>query len=251
LLGDAHLPVLYRVPEQPDAQRMQELAIFLNNLGYRPRGLRGEVKPRALRAVLDAAHGTKHEAIVSRVLLRSLKKARYSDDNYSHFRLASTDYCHFTSPIRRCPDLMIHRQVAMLLDADTEPITVSDMYLDTCVSAAAQASTCERRALEAERAVEALKMAEYMHAHIGEEFDGVISGVTDFGLFVELPNLVEGLVRMSDLHDDYYIHDKKSYALYGRSSGRRYALGDSIRILVQAVDVPARQISFGLAGRAQ
>ncbi len=242
-LEQVAMPVLFRIHEPPDAERMGELAVFLRNLGYNAKGLRGDVHPKALQSVINEVRDTRHENIIARIMLRSMKKARYSTQNLGHFGLAARHYCHFTSPIRRYPDLMVHRMIRSALRGQSPA-----QYALTAEPAAVQSSEMERKAMDAERAVDDLKMTEYMAAHVGEEFEGVISGVTEFGVFVELPNLIEGLIRMSELTDDYYDLDKANYALVGRRRRRPLALGDSLRVRVLRVDVAARQIDFSLAG---
>ena len=240
-LEEMGMPVIFRVHETPDPDKMVELAVFLKNLGYGAKGLRQDTHPMALQAVLAEVKGTKHENIISRIMLRSMRKAKYSTNNLGHFGLAARHYCHFTSPIRRYPDLMVHRMIRSSLRGI--PGTV---YENSASLAAVQSSEMERKAMEAERAVDDLKMTEYMQDKIGEEYDGVISGVTEFGIFVELPNLIEGLIRMTDLTDDYYDLDKKTYSLVGRRRNRRMSLGDSLRVKVTKVDIAARQVDFSL-----
>jgi ribonuclease R len=238
-LQEMGMPVVFRVHEVPDGEKMAELAVFLKNLGYNAKGLRHETHPMALQSVLNEVKGTPHENIISRIMLRSMRKAKYSTINVGHFGLAARHYCHFTSPIRRYPDLMVHRMVRSALRGAS-----SEAYSGVAELAAVQSSEAERTAMEAERAVDDLKMTEYMASKLGEEYDGVISGVMEFGVFVELPNLVEGLIRMTELTDDYYDVDKKTYSLVGRHTSRRLSLGDKIRIRVASVDVDARQINF-------
>jgi ribonuclease R len=238
-LGEMGMPVVYRVHEVPDGEKMAELAVFLKNLGYSAKGLRRDTRPGALQAVLNELKGTPHENIVGRIMLRSMKKAKYSTVNVGHFGLAARHYCHFTSPIRRYPDLMVHRMVRSALRGES-PVA----YETSAEPAAVQSSEAERKAMEAERAVDELKMTEYMADRVGEEYDGVISGVMEFGVFVELSNLIEGLIRMTDLQDDYYDVDRKTYSLVGRHTGRRISLGDKMRVRVASVDVEARQINF-------
>lgn len=238
-LEEMGMPVVFRVHEPPDGEKMAEFAVFLKNLGYGAKGLKHQAHPKALQTVLNEVKGSPHENIISRVMLRSMKKAKYSTVNVGHFGLAARHYCHFTSPIRRYPDLMVHRMIRAALRGNP-----STAFEGTAELAAVQSSQTERTAMEAERAVDALKMTEYMASRVGEEYDGVISGVTEFGVFVELPNLIEGLIRMNDLQDDYYTLDKKTYTLYGRHTGRKLSLGDSMRIRVASVDVEARQINF-------
>lgn len=240
-LEEQGMPVLFRVHEQPDTDRMKELAIFLRNLGYGAKGLMNDTHPMALQQVLGEVKDTQHENIIGRIMLRSMKKARYSTQNLGHFGLAARHYCHFTSPIRRYPDLMVHRMVRAALRGQG-----STRFEGVAEQAAVQASAMERRAMDAERAVDDLKMTEFMADKVGEEFDGVVSGVTEFGVFVELENLIEGLVRMSELHDDFYELDKRTYSLLGRRRRQRISLGDPVRVRVLKVDVQSRQIDFTL-----
>jgi ribonuclease R len=238
-LEEMGMPVIFRVHEVPDGEKMGELAVFLKNLGYSNKGLRRETHPMALQVVLNEVKGTAHESVIARIMLRSMKKAKYSTNNVGHFGLAAKHYCHFTSPIRRYPDLMVHRMIRSALQGIS-----AATFAGTAEKAAVQSSETERTAMEAERAVDSLKMTEYMADKVGEEYEGVISGVTEFGIFVELPNLIEGLIRMNELQDDYYDLDKKTYSLVGRHRGRRLSLGDKLRIRVAKVDVAARQIDF-------
>lgn len=238
-LEEMGMPVVYRVHEAPDGEKMAELAVFLKNLGYGTKGLRQEARPAALQAVINEVRGMPHESIIARIMLRSLKKAKYSTVNAGHFGLAARHYCHFTSPIRRYPDLMVQRMVRSALRGESPAA-----YESAAEPAAIRSSEAERTAMEAERAVDELKMAEYMAGRLGEEYDGVISGVMEFGVFVELQNLIEGLVRITELQDDYYDVDKKTYSLVGRHTGRRLSLGDKMRVRVASVDVDARQVNF-------
>ena len=241
---DLKSPFLYRVHEVPDKEKLTELNAFLQTLGYGIRNLR-DVQPRAIQKVLDAAHGTPEESIVSKVVLRSMQKARYSEACLGHFGLAAARYCHFTSPIRRYPDLIGHRIIKMMLHGELNEKQANRLN-DMLPGVAEHCSRRERVAMEAERAVDELKKCEYMKERIGESFAGVIAGVVSFGFFVELDNTVEGLVRASTLDDDYYIYDEKGYRLVGRSHGRVYRLGDTVNIRVAAVHMDSRNIDFEL-----
>ncbi|MEL7604046.1 MAG: VacB/RNase II family 3'-5' exoribonuclease, partial [Bacillota bacterium] len=241
---DLKSPFLYRVHETPDKEKLSELNAFLQTLGYGIRNLR-EVQPRAIQKVLDMAHGTQEENIVSKVVLRSMQKARYSEQCLGHFGLAATRYCHFTSPIRRYPDLMGHRIIKLMLHGELNEKQVKRLN-DRLPDIAEHCSRRERVAMEAERAVDELKKCEYMKERIGDSFAGVISGVVSFGFFVELGNTVEGLVRASSLDDDYYAFDEKGYRMVGRSHGQVYRLGDTVQIRVAAVHMDSRNIDFEL-----
>lgn len=241
---DLRSPFLYRVHETPDKEKITDVNIFLQTLGYAIRNV-SSLQPRAIQRVLDAAQGTKEENIVSKVVLRAMQKARYSEKCLGHFGLAATRYCHFTSPIRRYPDLMGHRIIKLMLHGGLHERQVEKLN-EQLPGIAEQCSLRERTAMEAERAVDDLKKCEYMKGHIGDSFDGVISGVVSFGFFVELGNTVEGLVRANTLDDDYYVFDEKHYRMVGRSHGRVYRLGDEVKVRVAAVHMEARNIDFEL-----
>ena len=239
------LPFLYRVHEQPDAQRMKELAVFLGNFGIHLKGFQN-VHPHAIQDVLTQAEGRPEEIIVNTVTLRALKKARYAVQPISHFGLAADQYCHFTSPIRRYPDLQVHRIVKRLIGGKMDDGYIR--HLETVLpEIAAQTSARERNAIEAERAVQNLKMTEYMARHIGEEFPAVISGVTNFGLFAELDNTIEGMIPLACMNDDYYVYHEKEYCVIGEHTRKRITLGDKVRIKVAAADVAAAKIEFTFA----
>ncbi|MPN36320.1 Ribonuclease R [bioreactor metagenome] len=172
-----------------------------------------------------------------------MKKARYYEQNLGHFGLAASDYCHFTSPIRRYPDLMIHRIIKMALRGELDDKRIISLS-QTLPQTAVQCSEREKLAMDAERAVDDLEKCKFMDDHIDEKYDGVISGVTSFGLFVELPNTIEGMIKLTSLSDDYYIFDEKHYRLVGRSNGRTLSLGDEIKIKVAGVDMDALRVEF-------
>ena len=241
------VPMLYRAHEAPDPEKMADLSLFVTNFGLRNPGLASGVTPKKLQQVLDFFEGKPEAAVVRRVLLRSLAKARYDGIDRGHFGLAAEHYCHFTSPIRRYPDLVVHRAVKRHLHG-TDDASWRNAMRKRLDAMAEQCTQREILAMQAERAVDDLKMAEYMTRHIDEEFDGVISGVTEFGIFVELPNTIEGLVHVSTLQDDFYIFDEKNYSLMGRTHRKVYRMGDPIRIRVVKADVSARRVDFELAG---
>lgn len=228
------LPFLYRVHEKPEPERMEKLGLFLHNFGYHMhRGTSEEgIRPKELQKLLDRIAGTPEEALISRLVLRSMRRARYSPECLGHFGLAAAQYCHFTSPIRRYPDLQIHRIIKDFLRGRLKEGRILH-YEGLLPEVAAHSSQTERRADEAERQVERIKKARYMEAHLGQVYEGVISGVTGWGLYVELGNTVEGLVHISRLPGDCFLFDESRYELTGDRTGRRYRLGE--RILVRAV----------------
>lgn len=238
-------PFVYRIHEDPDEEKITALNEFIYNLGYSIKGI-NKIHPRALQDLLQKVKGTRHERIISTVMLRSLQKAKYSDESVGHFGLAAKYYCHFTSPIRRYPDLIIHRIMKLYLSGGmTEQ--KSNHLASILPEIAKQCSERERAADEAERESEDLKKVEYMKAHEGEEFDGIISNVTSFGMFIELDNTIEGLVRMSSMEDDYYHFDDRHYCLLGERTGKIYRIGETVRVLLARADIEARKIEFVLS----
>lgn len=244
-LDGREIPTIYRVHEDPSQEKMEDLDLFVRNFNLKIEGVHKGVKPKALQQVLEAVQGQPAEGILSRVLLRSLQKARYAPENKGHFGLAAQNYCHFTSPIRRYSDLVVHRCVKAVLEGRVTGPWLEQMR-ERVPDWAQQCSEREVVAVEAERAVDDLKMTEYMADHVGEAFQGVISGVTEFGLFVELPCTVEGLVHITNLDDDFYVYDEKQYALIGRRRRKVYRLGDPARVRVVKADVDTRKIDFEL-----
>ena len=240
------LPFLYRTHDRPDPEKIKALGIFINNFGYHIRMQQGEIHPKELQKLLDRLEGTSEEALLSRLVLRSMKQARYTTDCSGHFGLAARYYTHFTSPIRRYPDLQIHRIIKENLRGGLAEGRRAH-YEAILPQAAIQSSALERRAEEAERETEKLKKCQYMSRFVGEKFTGVISGITNWGFYVELPNTVEGLVRMSDLADDYYIFDEKNYELVGERTRKAYKLGQSVRVTVSGTDPVLRSVDFVLA----
>lgn len=237
-----NLPFVYRIHEDPDTEKLEHFNEFAHNLGYVVKW-GSKVQPKELQKIIEEVKGKKEETVVSTLLLRSLKQARYSPECIGHFGLAAKYYCHFTSPIRRYPDLMIHRIIKEFLHGKIDGER-SKKLIGIVDYASVQSSDMERVAQEAEREVDDLKKAEYMQDKIGEEYDGIISSVTNFGIFVELPNTIEGLVHISDLSDDYYIYDEKHLSLIGERTKKIYRLGDEVRIEVQKVDLASREIYF-------
>jgi len=240
----ANLPFVYRIHEEPDEEKLQKLREFVFNLGYAIKW-NGDVKPRNLQEILDKVKGQKEETVVSTLLLRSMMQARYSPECTGHFGLAAQYYCHFTSPIRRYPDLQIHRIIKEYINGKLDEKRMKK--LTTMVDyASKQSSETERVAQQAEREVDDLKKAEYMLDRLGEEFEGMISSVTSFGMFVELPNTIEGLVHITALDDDYYVYNENHLCLIGERTKKVYRLGDSVKVKCSKVDIPNREIFFDL-----
>lgn len=241
----ADIPFVYRIHEKPTDDKIAAFNSFAANMGYKL-SVHREPHPGEFAKLLKKAAGTKEELLISRVMLRSLMKARYSPDCEGHFGLAFKYYCHFTSPIRRYADLAIHRIIKEYLSCG-----ITDkryLYLKKFAdSAAKQASETEIVAMEAEREADDIKKAEYMRSHIGEDYTAIISSVTNFGIFAELENGIEGLIRLADLKDDYYIYDETNLTLIGERSGMRYSIGDSVQITVAAANTQTGQIDFCMA----
>lgn len=237
------VPFVYRVHEKPALEKLESLRTFLRNFGITLKGSAGGIHPKAVSSVLEGVKGKAHENVVSSVTLRSMQKAFYSTECDGHFGLSLKYYCHFTSPIRRYPDLMIHRIIKYCMREGISARTVRH-FKKTAQEAADQSSIMEREAVEVEREVEKLKKAEYMSYHVGEYYNGVISGVTDFGIYVQLENTIEGMIRIEDLRDDYYDYDREKYSLVGKHTGKSYKLGDEMSVFVDYVDLSRREINF-------
>lgn len=238
----SQMPFLYRIHEDPDIDKIKEFGKFIYNFGYTFKGSQ-EVHPRELQELLKKVKGTKEDHLINTIMLRSLKKARYSAEIDSHFGLAAEYYTHFTSPIRRYPDLQIHRIIKWFINGQLDEKKISRLK-GKLPEIAELSSDAEKRADEAERETDDLKKAEFMLDKIGEEFDGVISGVISSGLFIELPNTVEGFVHVNSLKDDYYSYDERSYALMGERTKRMYRIGDEQRIRVVDVNIDSRRVEF-------
>ena len=239
-----NLPFVYRIHEEPDEEKLEKFKEFAYNLGYVIRWGQ-DTHPRALQDVLDKVKGKKEETVVSTLLLRSMMQAKYSPECVGHFGLAAKYYCHFTSPIRRYPDLQIHRIIKEQINGkiDENRITKLSGIVEV---ASKQSSEMERVAQEAEREVDDLKKAEYMQERIGEEFEAIISSVTSFGLFAELPNTIEGLIHITALDDDYYIYDEAHLCLIGERTKKVYKLGDEVKVRCSRVDIDNREVYFDL-----
>ena len=239
------LPFVFRVHEKPSFEKIEELKLFLSSLGLTLKGNSDNIHPRALNDILTEVQDTNSEHVVNTVVLRSMRKAFYGTQCLGHFGLGVNYYCHFTAPIRRYPDLIIHRIIKETLKGKVHGNRIRSLERIT-EEAADIASKTERVAEELEREVEKLKKAEYMSYHIGEEFDGIISGVQNFGFFVVIDNTIEGLVRVDTLNDDYYIYEQDKYRLIGEMTRKTYRIGDSVRIRVESVDIQSREIEFVL-----
>lgn len=242
------LPFVYRTHDTPDPEKIMKLGTFIRNFGYhmKLKGKDGEIHPKEIQKLLNKIEGTPEEALLSRLTLRSMKRAVYQTECTGHFGLACPYYCHFTSPIRRYPDLQIHRIIKDELRGRMTPKKIAH-YEEILGEVAKHSSETERRADEAERETEKLKKAQYMVRRIGEQYDGVISGVTSWGIYVELPNTVEGMVHVSRMAGDYYYYDEKNYEMVGRDTGRTFRLGERVRIVVDDVDLQMKTVEFLLA----
>ncbi|WP_396654038.1 ribonuclease R [Mechercharimyces sp. CAU 1602] len=238
-------PFVYRIHEKPNSEKLQSFAEFITHFGYQLRGQTDDIKPRALQDVLEEIAHTPEEAVISKVMLRSMQQAKYSPESLGHFGLAAKFYSHFTSPIRRYPDLIIHRIIRESVTGQLTPERKTH-YQQILGDISEQSSRRERMAIDAERETNDLKKAEFMVDKVGEEFDGVISSVTSFGLFVELENTIEGLVHVSYMTDDYYHYNERTYTLNGELSGKAYHMGDAVRVKVMGVDLEERKINFEL-----
>lgn len=240
----ANVPFVYRIHEDPNEEKLMTFNEFVHNLGYVVRWSK-EVHPKALQEILDKVRGKKEETVVSTLLLRSMMQARYAPECTGHFGLAAKYYCHFTSPIRRYPDLIIHRIIKEYINGNLSEKRAKKLETEVDY-ASKQSSDMERVAQEAEREVDDLKKAEYMTERIGMIFDGIVSSVTNFGMFVELPNTIEGLVHISSLDDDYYVYDEKHLSLIGEKTKKIYRLGDEVKVKVARVDMTTHEIHFDL-----
>ncbi len=236
------IPFLYRTHEEPDRERILKLTQFLKGLGYYLKSSSGELHPKEFQKLLGKIEGTPEADMISKLVLRSMSRARYTTECNGHFGLAVQYYTHFTSPIRRYPDLQIHRIISEIAEGRYNEKRETH-YRNILNDVATQTSMMERRADEAERETDKLKKAEFMKGHIGEFWHGIISGITAFGIFVELPNTCEGMIRLQNM-DDYYILDEKNNMLIGEMSGQTYSLGDKIDIYVDHVDLALRTVNF-------
>ncbi|MBC7766060.1 MAG: ribonuclease R [Hyphomonadaceae bacterium] len=237
-------PFVYRVHEDPNPEKMAHFSELVFNFGYTLKS-KGNIQPKQLQQLINKVKGTKEERMISTVMLRSMMKAKYSPNNAGHFGLAAKFYCHFTSPIRRYPDLVIHRIIKEILDGKLTAKR-AEALKNFVIDASRQSSETEVIAQEAERSTDDLKKAQFMQDKVGEVFEGIISNITGFGMFVELDNTIEGLVRVSGMEDDYYIFDERHYSLMGEHTKKIYRIGDTVEIRVAKVDLIARKIEFVL-----
>lgn len=247
------VPFVYRVHEKPDTEKIQKLNVFINNLGYYMKAIGRknrkvsdeEIHPKEIQKLLAKVAGTPEEAMISRLTLRSMKQAKYSTESTGHFGLACAYYCHFTSPIRRYPDLQIHRIIKEQLRGRLTKERM-EHYRGILQEVAKHSSETERRADEAERETDRLKKMEFMEERIGMEYDGIISGITGWGIYVELPNTVEGMIHVSKLPGDYYCYNESTYEMVGERTGHAFVLGEPVRIRVAGTDRMTKAIEFDL-----
>ena len=242
------VPFLYRTHETPDTEKIEKLATFIHNFGYhiKIKTSDHEVHPKEIQKLLASIEGTEEEALIARLALRSMKQAKYSVECTGHFGLACACYCHFTSPIRRYPDLQIHRIIKEQLRGRLMEKRI-DHYKEIRPEVARQTSRLERRADEAERETDKLKKAQYMKHHIGETLEGIISGITAWGIYVELPNAVEGMIHVARLTGDYYYYKEETFEMVGRDTGRCFKLGQRLKVFVDSVDMVSKSVDFLLA----
>lgn len=237
------LPFVYRTHDNPDPEKIAKLSTFIRNFGYTIKNKQEEIHPKELQKLLAKIEDTPEEALISRLTLRSMKQAKYTIDCTGHFGLACQFYCHFTSPIRRYPDLQIHRIIKEQIRGRMNENRIAH-YNDILPEVAQHSSEMERRADEAERETNKLKKVEYMEEHLGEIYEGVISSITSWGVYVELPNTIEGMIHVSMLPGDYFYYDEETYEMVGQSTNLRYKLGEKLKVRVNATDKISRTIDF-------
>lgn len=239
-----NIPFVYRIHEEPDEEKIADFSKFIYNFGYTLKGSQ-EIHPRELQQLLLKVQGKKEETVINTMMLRSLRKAIYSHECSPHFGLAANYYCHFTSPIRRYPDLQIHRIIKAQINNKISLTDNANLY-ERCAVVAEQSSKQERIADEVERDTDKIRIAEFMADKIGEEYEGIISGVTSFGIFVELDNTVEGLVHISNIEDDYYIYDNDNKVLTGKVTGNTFKIGDVVKVRLERVSIANAEIDFSI-----
>lgn len=243
-----NVPFIYRVHEQPKSERLRQFFDFITNFGLMIKGTGEEVHPSTLQKIQQEVEGQPEQMVISTMMLRSMQQARYDDVNLGHFGLSAEHYTHFTSPIRRYPDLIVHRLIRKYLIDKTMDGKTLNKWEEALPEIADHTSQRERRAIEAERDTDELKKAEYMVQHIGEEYEGIISSVANFGMFIELPNTIEGMVHVSEMTDDYYHFDERQMAMIGERQAKVFRIGDPVKIKVVNVDVDERMIDFQIVG---
>ncbi|WP_420837694.1 ribonuclease R [Bacillus mesophilum] len=242
------VPFIYRIHEDPKEDKLRRFFEFITNFGYIVKGTANAVHPRALQEIIEEVQGKPEEMVVSTVMLRSMQQAKYDPESLGHFGLSTEFYTHFTSPIRRYPDLIVHRLIRTYLIEGKIDQATREKWNMLLPDIAEHSSNMERRAVEAERETDELKKAEYMADKIGEEYDGIISSVTNFGMFVELPNTIEGLVHVSYMTDDYYRYEERHMAMIGERTGKVFRIGDEITVRVVNVNKDERSIDFEIVG---
>ena len=242
------LPFIYRVHENPKVDKLRKFSTISRTLGYTIKGSLEDIRSKELSKIVEASKGADEHVIISTLLLRCMAKARYDEQCLGHFGLSDEYYTHFTSPIRRYPDLMVHRLIRTYLFKKKLDQETLFHFASIMQNVADQASSLERKAIDIEREVDDMKMAEYMEDHIGETFEGIVSSITNFGMFVELPNTIEGLIRMEDLVDDFYYFDDINLQLIGKRTGRRFKMSDKVKIKVSAASKREKTIDFQIVG---
>jgi len=240
----ANFPFIYRIHEQPKEEKMQRFFDFASALGILVKGTKGTITPKDLQKVIEDVEEKPESAVINTMLLRSMQQARYSEDNFGHYGLAAEYYTHFTSPIRRYPDLIVHR---LIRSYGQDPSESNQTHWENALpDIADHSSKMERRAVETEREVDSMKKAEFMMDKVGEEFDGIISSVVKFGLFIELPNTVEGLIHINELKQDYFHYIENHLALVGERTGLTFKIGQKVRVKVVKADPTERAVDFEL-----
>lgn len=238
-----NVPFIYRIHENPKPEKMMSFFEALSSIGIQVKGSLKDIRPKMLQGIIKKVAGQPEETMVSTMLLRSMQQAKYAPEPLGHFGLAAADYTHFTSPIRRYPDLLVHRLIRHYSENGINEAAQAEVK-DQIPTIAVHSSQMERKAIDTERETDAMKKAEYMADHVGEEFDAVVSSVTKFGIFVALPNTIEGLVHISEMHDDFYEYLEKQLALVGRRTKRTFRIGQPIRVKLLAVDVDQKEVNF-------
>ncbi|SDM73603.1 ribonuclease R [Bacillus sp. OK048] len=242
------VPFIYRIHEDPKEDKLRRFFEFITNFGYIVKGTANDVHPRALQEIIEEVKGKPEEMVISTVMLRSMQQAKYDPESLGHFGLSTEFYTHFTSPIRRYPDTIVHRLIRTYLIEGKLDETTREKWNARLPEIAQHSSKMERRSVDAERETDELKKAEYMEDKIGVEYDGIISSVTNFGMFVELPNTIEGLVHVSYMTDDYYRFDERHFAMIGERTGNVFRIGDEITVRVVKVNKDERSIDFEIVG---